>query len=198
MNGMHYYEILLSDVICDVHCRLREFSLWLGKYCLYGQLLPPRLNTTVQQKGKQADTGGVWDDCDVGGGVSVTQPRKHCQLSPELDVPVPSPIFPDISLVFSRSLQDLGSTGAPPLPLIRSAPVKWEEKYMSCATGVPAQLRAFTLSCLSIKKARELSRGLLMANHLLLPLMQHPFTRALQPNLSGQVNIVCFEFRRAY
>lgn len=68
---------------------------------------------------------------------------------------------------------------------------------MSCTAGVPAQLRAFTLSCLSIKKARELFRGLLMANHLLLLLMQNPFTRALQPNLSGQVNIVCFKVRRA-
>jgi hypothetical protein len=80
-------------------------------------------------EGEQTDTGGKWDHRDVGGGVSLTQPRKRYLLSLEFDAPVPSPRSPDISLDLSRALQDLGSVGDPPLPLIRFAPVKWEEGY---------------------------------------------------------------------
>ena len=64
-----------------------------------------------------------------GGGVSLTQPGKRYLLSLEFDIPVPSPKSPDILLDISRALQDLGSIGDPPLPLIRFAPVKWEEGY---------------------------------------------------------------------
>ena len=80
-------------------------------------------------EGQQTDTGGVWEHRDIGAGVSLTQPRKRYLLSLEFDIPVPSPRSNDISLDLSRSLQDLGSVGDPPLPLFRFAPVKWEEGY---------------------------------------------------------------------
>jgi len=61
--------------------------------------------------------------------VSLTQPRKRYLLSLEFDIPVPSPKSNDISLDLSRALQDLGNAEDSPLPLIRFAPVKWEEGY---------------------------------------------------------------------
>jgi hypothetical protein len=78
---------------------------------------------------QQTDTGGKWEHRDVGPGVSLTQPRKRYLLSLEFDISVPSPKSNDISLDLSRALQDLGSVGDSPLPLIRFAPVKWEEGY---------------------------------------------------------------------
>jgi hypothetical protein len=80
-------------------------------------------------QGQQTDTGGVWEHRDVGPGVSLTQPRKRYLLSLEFDIPVPSPRSNDISLDLSRALQDLGNAEDPPVPLIRFAPVKWEEGY---------------------------------------------------------------------
>ena len=79
-------------------------------------------------EGQQTDTG-VWEHRNIGAGVSLTQPRKRYLLSLEFDIPVLSPKSNDISLDLSRALQDLGNAEDPPLPLIRFAPVKWEEGY---------------------------------------------------------------------
>jgi hypothetical protein len=80
-------------------------------------------------EGKQTNTGGTWEHRDIGAGLALTQPHQRYLLSLEFDVPVSSPKSSEISLDLSRALEDLGSVGDPPLPLIRFAPVKWEEGY---------------------------------------------------------------------
>ncbi|PTR16027.1 hypothetical protein C8R31_10241 [Nitrosospira sp. Nsp2] len=112
-GGFVFRPLLASLVIGSTHypaVRGFEFGMW-------------------DAEGQQTNTGGVWDHRDVGGGVSLTEPHKRYRLSLEFDIPVPSPKSPDILLDLSRALQDLGSVGDPPLPLIRFAPVKWEEGY---------------------------------------------------------------------
>ncbi len=44
-------------------------------------------------------------------------------------VPVPSSDSDDIALDLSAALKDMGNAGSPPLPLIRFAPVHWQEGY---------------------------------------------------------------------
>jgi hypothetical protein len=166
-----------SDVICNVHCRLCKFSRSLGSVANSVILLVPRLDITGQQKRKPMNTGRVWDDCEVQS-VSPTRSRKELPVVTAIRGSRCVADLPRHFARFFRSLQNL-------------------ERYARFAAGVRANLRAFTLSCLSIKKARELLRGLLMANQLLLLLMQHPFAGALQSDQSSQVNIVCVEVRRA-
>ena len=79
-------------------------------------------------EGQQTDTGGVWEHRDIGAGVSLTQPRKRYLLSLEFDIPVPSPKSPEFRSIFPAHFRT-SAVLETRLPLIRFAPVKWEEGY---------------------------------------------------------------------
>lgn len=89
---------------------VRVFS-WLGKCCLY---LSYCLRHAVTPPFNRRESRRIWVMvvygmiARSGEASSLTQPHKHCLLSLEFDVPVPSPIFPDSCSFFPARFRIYG------------------------------------------------------------------------------------------
>ena len=135
-------EFCCSDVIRDVHCRLREFSRWLGKYCLYRSYCfrpSPQHHRSTERK---ADGYGYW----VVYGMTAMSGRRLPDSAPvnaacshrNLMFPFrrrSSPIFARFFPLASGS----GEYRQPAAAADSFCAGKWEERYVCCsAEGAPS------------------------------------------------------------